>query len=159
MSIDLTDDLIRIDIESRLTDAQRRLATLMGDVGFGDHAMASRARFLAWRLAGHEGSLSGQNAAAYLLELLVPALEQRERAFWATPLGKAMAWWTGGQGALARRKMIAETVMGVSRQAVYAMIESGRLLNGPGGDVTAESLAALLQHRYPQDAPIEEVAT
>jgi hypothetical protein len=148
----LTDKNVSRAIEDRLFDMNRHLSALLNSSDPTDMGrILNRTEWLAGALAGQEGYTAGQNVAEGLLKLLVPQAEQRERGFWETSLGRAIAWWTGGQGSTARRRMIAEAVSGVSRQAVGKMIADGHLVIGPGDDVTADSLRAMLQRRYPHE--------
>lgn len=151
--IDLNDKGILMSIEERLIDLDRRHRSafnVTSGLGVGD--FVKRAQQLADRLAGREGYTAGTNTAEGLLALLVPQAEQQERSFWATELGGALAWWTGGKDSSARRRMIAEVVTGVSRQGVAKMIGDGHLVTSAhDGDVTAMSLLLTLQRRYPHE--------
>jgi hypothetical protein len=143
---------VRRDIDGRLFDLNRRHASALGITPAAHlSSIIERAQQLATRLTGAEGHTAGRNTAEGLLGLLILQAEQRERTFWETPLGQAIAWWTGGQGSVARRRMIAEAVTGTSRQHISRLITDERLTLGPDGDVTAESLRAYLQARYPRE--------
>lgn len=149
VTIDLRAADVRTDIEGRLFDLNRRHATALAitpAAHFG--SMVGRAKQFAARLSGAEGHTAGQNTAEGLLGVLVLQAEQRERAFWESPLGQAIAWWTGGEGSVARRRMIAEAATGASRQHISRLIREGRLVLGPDDDVTAESLRTHLRTRY-----------
>lgn len=150
-TIYLSHPVIGQDIEDRILTMNRHLSQLVNSgplVELGD--AITRAQTLARRLDGDEGPQVGYNVARGLLDLLVPQVEQQQREFWEKPLGQALAWWTGGEGSTARRRMVAEAATGTSRQAVTKMINEGHLAVGPNGDVTAESLRAHLQRRHPQ---------
>lgn len=151
--IDIRDKGIKAAIESRLLDMHRMLRTVMGSGEVTDlGAVVSRASWFASALAGEHGYTAGHNVAQGLLELLVPQAEQRERVFWATPLGGVLAWWSGGEGSTVRRSVIAEAATGLSRQAIHKMIVEGHLIRDEDiGDVTADSLSAMLQRRYPHE--------
>jgi hypothetical protein len=153
MSIDIKDRKVLHAIENRLfaLKAQYQQA-FAATVPQGIEETVQRAQLLARRLAGAEGWTAGRNTAQGLLEVLVPQAEQQSRAFWESHLGQVLAWWSGGLGSTARRRMIAEAVTGISRQGIAKAVRDGNLeLDVDGSDVAAESLAQFLQRRYPNE--------
>lgn len=153
MSIDIRDRKVLHAIENRLfvLKGQYQIAFAVS-VAEGIDETVTRAQLLARRLSGAEGWATGRDTAQGLLEVLVPQAEQQTRAFWEGHLGRVLAWWSGGLGSTARRRMIAEAVTGVSRQGIAKAVRDGNLeLDVDGSDIAAESLAQFLQRRYPNE--------
>jgi hypothetical protein len=100
-------------------------------------------------LRGTQGRHGGEEAAQLLMDNLISLAEMDSAAFWATPLGRALAWWTGGNRPGMARSA-AQAALGVTRQAVAQLVGGQRLstLTLHHG-VTRESLRDLMQQRHP----------
>jgi hypothetical protein len=150
MSINIASVGIENELCNRLLGARQRVETIynvhLDQLGLGE--AVDRAHELAGKLAGGSGKDAGLSCAIGILETMIGDWEQADADMWDTPLGRALAWWTGApQVTATQRRGIAGLVMDSSRQYVHKLF-------GPG-DLAADTLARELQRRYPN--PIKEV--
>lgn len=78
-------------------------------------------------LQGRRGPGAGLVVATLVQVHLVEQAESGSHTFWGSPLGRAVAWWTGGpEGASAS---VLAALLGTSRQRIYELRNLGRLTN------------------------------
>ncbi|GAT64513.1 hypothetical protein PS9374_00143 [Planomonospora sphaerica] len=92
-------------------------------------------------------------AAAYMAIRLVSTLYPGDAPFdppaawWATPLGRAVARRAGHPAATAVTVSVAAAMLGITRQGVHDLMRRGKLGRTPDGAVTTESIRARLSPR------------
>lgn len=102
------------------------------------------------------GGMDATTAAEVLQHELIDPAELGTPAFWATALGRAIGYWTGGHErwtgnhCLGVPQVEAAALLKMSRQGVNDAIGRKRLEQvGAGLGVTASSVVALMHARYP----------
>lgn len=147
------------ELSARLRRLEVRTAHVFGQVLPNAPAVyATTDRYLAL-LQGAHGAPNADAAvvAALVLqqELIDPA-ELATPAFWATALGRAIGYWTGGYERWDGGRLLgvpqveAAAILNVTRQNVTYAIGQKRLVScGPGLGVTALSVAVYAHARYP----------
>ena len=143
IKIDLTDDVIRQELETRLGKIRRDFEAAFNcgtTVSFT--AGLARAEYLAERLAKPQGI----DVAIGILEHIVPKHEAQGRDFWLTALGRAVAYLSGATAPYSiDRRMVLEQVTGITRQGTYKI--QAEMRADKHGDICAEDLRRYLQKR------------
>jgi hypothetical protein len=140
-----------------------RLSDLVKATGVLTDALAGRPPFDD----GAQGETVTVRACGFILDALVDPRERREAAFWASPLGRAVAWWTGGEEASEQRdtadrtwrgvhRAEAAAALGISRQALHELMGKYPRRFDPN-DTSPTGISALglkreMRERYPQAA-------
>lgn len=149
---------VRDDLRARLLRLEQRTAEVFGQaLPEAARAYAVGNEYAA-NLRGEHGEREAILTARLLQAQLIDTAEVNTTAFWASPLGRALGYWTGGQErttpagqATGVPQAEAAALLGVSRQAVNDAVKRGRLqlAIGPGFGLTALSVADLMHARYP----------
>lgn len=172
----LNDPAVLEDLSDRLHLLNQRIRILVTHSvdtcnGFPLHEVEVSAQAWADMLGGNETGIgrpahlaNGERAALMILRQLIDPAElavvERAEIFWATPLGRALAWWVGGvqeygdRGIdyVAVRRTSAAAVLGVSKQRLYELIKEGRfgtVSELAGNFMRAEALRDEMRRRYP----------
>jgi len=155
--IDLTHPDIRASLKVRLLRLRHNYAQLLNTAVTCQYAhVLEQANLLAGRLSGASGAASGAAVAHAIQRTLIDPWEMRDTAFWATPLGQAIAWWDGASyespvtGPIDRRLLVQAT--GITRQGAHKAIR--KMERDADGNPTAFAVASYLQRKYPHQ--IEE---
>lgn len=141
---ELADHLVRL-VSSRLLDSLEILLDETGDLSQRVEAAAP----------GWAATLLGDDdqAARFLAIRLVATLYPSDRPFdppsewWATPLGRVVAWRVGHPAADAVPYSVAGAMLGVTRQGVYDLVQRDKLARHPSGGVTTASVRARIAAR------------
>lgn len=147
-AINLNDPAITADLERRLYDLKTSFTNAYGiDVPMDLLATEIRASQIAVRLAVPGSQISAATAEG-ILEHIVPACEAQTETFWATALGRAIAYQSGVSGNTGdkiNRRMVLQAVTGITRQGSYK-VQAGLATDG-SGNIKAEALRDYLQKR------------
>lgn len=144
---ELAEDLCRI-VGGRVLDALEILFEpdeLSGEDTRLRELLAVKSRDWADVLCGDD-----DRAAAFLAIRLVSALYPGDAPFdppaawWATPLGRAVARRAGHPAATAVPVSVAAAMLGITRQAVHDLVRRHKLDRDPEGAITAASVQARL---------------
>ena len=147
----LAEDLRRV-VGSRLLDA---LDILFDVDELPDHGgrlrdlLEARSRTWADVLCGED-----DRAAAFLAIRLVSALYPSDAPFdppaawWATPLGRAVARRAGHPAAAAVPVSVAAAMLGITRQGVHDLVRRRKLDRDPDGAITTSSIQARLSRSH-----------
>lgn len=110
-------------------------------------------------------TMGGEEAARQVLVHLVDPVERQLPEFWASPLGRIVAWWTGGEEEEFQGVVLgvpvshAAAALGMSRQGVHDAVKRGKLESyGKGLGVSAVSLSRYMRERYPLDVAGQHIA-
>lgn len=172
----LGNEAIGKDVEHRLLSRVNALTALVQAVvdGRGNcwrlsdlvKATGVLADAVAGRPTGDEAQAEtvAVRACGFILDALVDPRERREAAFWASPLGRAVAWWTGGEEASEQRaatdrawrgvhRAEAAAALGISRQALHELMGKYPRRFDPNDTsptgVSALGLKREMRERYP----------
>lgn len=96
-------------------------------------------------LASPDGP-TARHAALTIIDDLVPRPSLETGEFWESPLGQAIAWVLGYHRPSVPQAHV-HRILGVSRQRVHELINSGRLAR-INGHVQAQAVQELLRQRY-----------
>lgn len=145
---------LRNQLFQRVTRLEVRCALVFGVAPADATAIyAVTDDFLA-RLRGTQGTRAAVEAATRLQQELFDPFELATSAFWATALGRAVGYWTGGNERwdgtvqLGVPQVEAAAVLGMTRQGVNEATKRQRLEACKAG-VTALSVADYMHARYP----------
>lgn len=151
---------IRADLTERIGAAAWRYKVLLGAPIHTVYDVGTAVDRWMRVLGPHEITDERNDAdAVVLLHQLTTAAERRDPTFWASPLGRALAWWTGGEEAaiLGESKGVhrseARAALGISRQAVQASITERPRFYDPHetscSGISAAGLRRAMRERYP----------
>ncbi|WP_018657753.1 hypothetical protein [Actinomadura flavalba] len=142
---ELTAQLLSL-VEARLVDPLEIL--LEDDLATVRSRLAARAGTWAQRLLGDDGPAAALTAAR-LVAALYPGDGPFDppAAWWATPLGRVVAWRVGHPGAEAVSYAVAGAMLGVTRQGVHDLVTRGKLARHPSGGVTTASVRDRIDQR------------
>lgn len=151
----LTNAKIAKQVQERLLGMARRLADLCWVwTPYNIDTLSSTFDYYREALSGERGEAAGHMAARRLQTQLIGELEAAQPEFWATELGRCLAWWTGGPEHAVPRPVVAELLQ-CSRQNVHQLLETGALKPAPGetgrvANVSPDSVRAEMRRRWPQ---------
>lgn len=161
----IEDPAVYDDLRERVRQLDVRFCAIFGSRTYDEAWVAGAALWWSEALLGnmaHEqaGNVTGEDAARQVLDNLVDPVERRRPEFWGTPLGRALAWWTGGeeaaelQGDRGVHRSEAAAALGISRQAVQKSItERPRYYDPQEASPTGVSAAGLrraMRERFPR---------
>jgi len=150
--INLNHPDVKISLKGRLFTLRGKYGQLLNTTSTCSYAnVLTVTGTLADNLAGKNGAETARATAHALQRLLIDPWEARDPAFWASPLGLAIAWWDGASyvspitGPVDRRRLI--EAAGLTRQGSYKA--AAKMDRDAEGNPTAEAVAAYMQRTYP----------
>lgn len=147
---------LREDLSERLRRLEIRVAAVFQQTLPSAASAHAVAHVYQDHLAGRFGAAVAVGTSDMLLKYLADAAETQTPEFWATPLGRAIGFWTGGVERREGDKLLgvpqveAAALLGMTRQGVGDAVKRGRLAQvGPGLGLGAVSVSDYMHQRYP----------